>query len=570
MPFFENAIELDTYLISDYPEVKSLAGRLFQELINIDPQRVKTKTEEYRSKETLKIILINLIVANDMAVAVRYSRRTSSYTRNSRYGRIYFTFKRVIPIIDTLIGMGYVESWKGYYNRKDDIRRESRMAATENLVRLFEEYEIFGLDYIGVSPPDIEDLIQLRDEKGDDIEFDSFGDKYKANKASMTDDLARYNEFISNHEVSFILQPETEVHALFLNQILKRLVNKGIVRITDFEADVFMRFEIDREIVYGYQIGDDTYILMDGPGSEKAKKRIQTYRKAQISHYRNYYNKYTNSTLYQDTRTLTTNTTSNTTSNTLPITGTLIEFSEQYQAVDTSMTTTVKEELKKRPLSDFGINHLSFVSLYQYLHRVFNTYPDNGGRFYGAWHINMPKEVRRCIVINGEPACELDYKAHHIRMLYHELEIDYKDDPYEELCRDDLNQRAVYKIVSLVSINADTRQVAVKGIRKQLRDKGIPFDYTDKSINACIEKFCEIHKPIAGFLNTGQWGYLQYKDSQITSHILTRMVKEGIPCLPVHDSYIVPAKHEGLLQDTMIEAYQKVMYGFSPAIEKEF
>ena len=77
MPFFVNAIELDTYLISEYPQVKTLADRLFQELVEVDPRRVKTKTEEYRSKETLKIILINLIVAHDMAVAVRYSRRTS-------------------------------------------------------------------------------------------------------------------------------------------------------------------------------------------------------------------------------------------------------------------------------------------------------------------------------------------------------------------------------------------------------------------------------------------------------------------------------------------------------------
>jgi len=567
MPFFENAIELDTYLISDYPEVKSLADRLFQELIAVNPRRARTKTEEYRSKETLKIILINLIVAHDMAVAVRYPRRKSRYTGNSRYARLYFKYNRVIPIIDTLVDMGYVDTWKGYQNWEDQIRRESRMAASSKLIELFHDFNILTLDYIGVSPPGIEDLVQLRDDKGNDLSFD---DDYKKKRDTMIEDLARYNEFISDHEVSFILQPETEVHALFLNRILKRLVNKGIVRITDFETDGFMRFEIDGETVHGYQINDDTYILMDGPGSEKAKKQIQSYHKVRISHYRKYYNTYTNNTLYQDTRTLTTNTTTNTTSNTLPITGTFFEISEQYQAVDTEITTTVKEELKKRPLSSFRIYHLSFVSLYQYLHRVFNTYPDNGGRFYGAWHINMPKAVRRCIVINGEPACELDYKAHHIRMLYHEVEIDYRDDPYEELCRDDLSQRAVYKIVSLVSINAETRQAAVNGIRKQLRDKGIPFDYTDKSIKACIEKFCEIHKPIVRFLNTGQWGYLQYKDSQITSHILIRMVKEGIPCLPIHDSYIVPLQHEDLLHEVMIEAYQKVMYGFSPVIEKEF
>ena len=57
MPFFENAIELDTYLVSDYPEVKTLADRLFQELIKVDPRRVKTKTKEYRSKETIFLIL---------------------------------------------------------------------------------------------------------------------------------------------------------------------------------------------------------------------------------------------------------------------------------------------------------------------------------------------------------------------------------------------------------------------------------------------------------------------------------------------------------------------------------
>ena len=570
MPFFENAIELDTYLISDYPEVKSLAGRLFQELINIDPQRVKTKTEEYRSKETLKIILINLIVANDMAVAVRYSRRTSSYTRNSRYGRIYFTFKRVIPIIDTLIGMGYVESWKGYYNRKDDIRRESRMAATENLVSLFEEYEIFGLDYIGVSPPDIEDLIQLRDEKGDDIEFDSFGDKYKANKESMTDDLARYNDFISQHEVSFILQPETPVHVYFLNQMLKRKVNKGIAKITDFQTDGFMTFEIEGDVVHGYQMGDEEYLLMNGPGSERMKQNLFKSHKYKINHYRNYYNKYIHNILYNYNISSTITNTTNTIPNTLPITGNFFNIFEEYQLLDIEKTTTVKEELIRRPLSYFGIHRLSFVSYYQYLHRVFNTYPDNAGRFYGACHINMPKDVRKCIVIDGEPACELDYKAHHIRMLYHEMEIDYREDPYENLCEGDLSQRAVYKIVLLVSINAKDEKKAIKGIRKELQDNGIPFDTTDKSIKACIEKFKEVHKPISGFLNSGRWGHLQYDDSRITNIILQRILKEGVPCLPVHDSYIVPAKHEGLLQDTMIEAYQKVMYGFSPVIEKEF
>ena len=563
MPFFENAIELDTYLISEYPQVKTLADRLFQELIEVDKRRGTTKREEYRSKETLKIILINLIVANDMGVAVRYSRRPSRYTRNSRYGRIHFTYNRVISIIDALVGMGYVENWKGYYNRQDRIRRESRMAATETLVRLFEEYKIFELDYIGVSPPAIEDLVQLRDENGNNLDFE---DRDKKRRDAMVESLARYNAFITQHEVSFDLQPETEVHAHFLNQIFKRLANKGIVRITDFRTAGFITHEIEGEETHGFTLGDERYLLMNGPGSEHIKHTLLKSHQYQISHYRNYYNKYINNILnkYNISTTI-----SRTNTNT-PITGNFFEIEMEYQALDSEKTTTVKEELKRRPLSDFGIYRLSFVSHNQYLHRVFNTYPDNGGRFYGAWHINMPKEVRRCIRIDGEPACELDYKAHHIRMLYHEVEIDYKEDPYEKLCQDDLTQRAVYKIVSLVSINAKDIKSTVKGIRKELQDKGIPFDYTDKSIKACIDRFCEIHEPISGYLNSGRWGYLQYDDSRITDLILQRMVKEGVPCLPIHDSYIVPAKYEDLLGEVMIEAYRKVMYGFTPVIEKEF
>lgn len=44
-----------------------------------------------------------------------------------------------------------------------------------------------------------------------------------------------------------------------------------------------------------------------------------------------------------------------------------------------------------------------------------------------------------------------------------------------------------------------------------------------------------------------------------------RMTRENIPCLPVHDSFIVPAHHEGALRQAMIEEYEKIM-GFKPVI----
>ncbi|NLD39376.1 MAG: hypothetical protein GX654_21175 [Desulfatiglans sp.] len=566
MPFFENAIHLDTYLITEYPGVKALADDLFQDIIKKDQRRVKTKNEEYHSKGTLKIILINLIIANDMAVAVRYSRRPASYSNYSRYKKLFFKKERVLSVIDALVELGYIDNYMGYYNREEKVLRQSRMAASENLCRLFEQYNIFGMDYIGVSPPKSEDLVILRDDKGNDMEFE---DRDKKLREKITDDLARYNKFISEHEVSFNLAPDTPVNVYFLNNMLKRLINKGLVRITDFQAGEFIKYEMKGDEVHLFKMGDEEYLLMNGPGSEELKHSILKSNKYKISHYRNYYNKYINNKYYEY-NILSNNNTKYNSNKHISITGTEIDLLEEYQLLDTEGTTTVNEHLIKRPLSYFGIRRLSFVSHYQYLHRVFNKYPDNAGRFYGACHINMPKEVRKCIVIDGEPACELDYKAHHIRMLYHEMEIDYRDDPYIELCREDQSLRPVYKIVSLISINAANEKEAIAGIRGGIWDNGLNFDTTGKSIKACIERFKEVHKPISNFLNSGKWGRLQYFDSKITDIILQRLLKEGVPCLPVHDSYIVPAKYEDLLAEAMIEAYKKVMYGFSPVIEKEF
>lgn len=48
--------------------------------------------------------------------------------------------------------------------------------------------------------------------------------------------------------------------------------------------------------------------------------------------------------------------------------------------------------------------------------------------------------------------------------------------------------------------------------------------------------------------------------------ILHRLTQKNIPALPVHDSVICPAKHEGFLLQVMFEEYEKVM-GFEPVID---
>jgi len=224
------------------------------------------------------------------------------------------------------------------------------------------------------------------------------------------------------------------------------------------------------------------------------------------------------------------------------------------------------ELLRKRAIADFGLNGLHFLSKYQYLHRVFNNGSfKEGGRFYGAFHLEMPKELRQYIYINGEPTLELDYSALHIRMLYHLEGVDYREDPYTAICQDDA-ERKIYKLAQLIAINAESEDKAVMAIRNQLRKNKIDFNLKNESIHRCLRRFKEGHPRVAKYLNTGIGLKLQNLDSKVTEKILKTMTHKQIPCLPVHDSFIVTRKDGILLKEVMNESYKQVM-GFEAVID---
>jgi hypothetical protein len=69
-------------------------------------------------------------------------------------------------------------------------------------------------------------------------------------------------------------------------------------------------------------------------------------------------------------------------------------------------------------------------------------------------------------------------------------------------------------------------------------------------------------------IHKGAGLFLQYDDSRIIDEILMKMVSKKIPVLPVHDSLIAPAEHDGTLRQVMTEAYQKIMgKDFLPVIK---
>jgi hypothetical protein len=203
-----------------------------------------------------------------------------------------------------------------------------------------------------------------------------------------------------------------------------------------------------------------------------------------------------------------------------------------------------------------------------FMRRIFNVDWFHGGRFYQAPHITMPSACRKAVVINGEPSVELDYSGLHIRMLYNRIGIDYRGECYvfEKADMAKKTDRDRIKIASLIVINSKDRGKAIKAIHNQCRKKGIQYQPGEHGrYSQLVDLFESYHQPIRQFLFSGKGIELQFLDSTIMANILSRMTRENIPALPVHDSVVCPARHEGLLHQLMVEEYEKVM-GFEPVI----
>jgi hypothetical protein len=184
------------------------------------------------------------------------------------------------------------------------------------------------------------------------------------------------------------------------------------------------------------------------------------------------------------------------------------------------------------------------------LRRVFNNGCfDEGGRFYGGWWQQIPNdprkgtEYRRHVTIDGEPTVELDFSGLHPRMLYAEIGLELSDDPY------DVGQPAEYRATVKQAFNAMIN-AGERGVEEpddyDAQAMGMTFDQLQQRIKAK-------HEPIAGFFFTGAGLRLQYRDSRIAERVMMHFARQGIPCLSIHDSFIVQERYARELETVMRE-----------------
>ena len=205
------------------------------------------------------------------------------------------------------------------------------------------------------------------------------------------------------------------------------------------------------------------------------------------------------------------------------------------------------------------------------LYRQFNNNSfDEGGRLYGGWWINCPKELRPKITINGKSTVELDYSGCLIRMLYHLDNIDYRDDPYRLAPLADCEEahglgkdyfRDPVKLMMQALING---QEGKRNERIRMPNKQTFRPYFSRI--EVDEMLKEKHAPIAHKFHSEAGIKLQRRESDIALDIIGNLKAKGIVCLPVHDSFIVDAKREDELKSEMNSVY-KSMIGYDPIIK---
>ena len=181
---------------------------------------------------------------------------------------------------------------------------------------------------------------------------------------------------------------------------------------------------------------------------------------------------------------------------------------------------------------------------------------DKGGRFYRGWWQSIPSKHRAHIRINGLKTVEVDYSAMHLRILYSLGGLHYSPDkdPYD------------IGLSDWTGKNDSRRKVVKKCFNAMLNDEDGVFrlkKQDEEAIGLTHKEFAERikshHSEIYEQLAGGIGLLLQKIDSDIAERVMLYFVDKSVPCLPVHDSFIVPAGYKWDLQSTLKRVFWEIV-----------
>lgn len=185
------------------------------------------------------------------------------------------------------------------------------------------------------------------------------------------------------------------------------------------------------------------------------------------------------------------------------------------------------------------------------LHRLFTDGRcDCGGRFHGGWWLMLRKGDRRRIRIDGGDTVDLDFRACQPRICFH---LDGEPLP------PDVGPYAMPGFPPAAyreAIKAVTAQLILFGPDAARRPKECKELFpTNRGYAAFVGEVTAAFAPISHWFGAGRATELEFIESEIADAVVADMTRQGIPCLPVHDGFIVARSAEAELGRAMCHAY---------------
>jgi hypothetical protein len=170
------------------------------------------------------------------------------------------------------------------------------------------------------------------------------------------------------------------------------------------------------------------------------------------------------------------------------------------------------------------------------------------------------------MTIDGERTVEIDYTGIHLAILYARAGCG-PIDPYElpGLTQEENRRfRPTIKHAVLILINAENDGKAAKALREEIqqsKNDADPLQLPSKYQTAQLlfDAIRDRHSAIARAFGSGEGIRAQFTDSRIAEHVMCDLDGHGITVLPIHDSFIVQARHAEQLRSAMVAAFKDIM-----------
>ena len=245
----DNSRPFDIWIWSNKPEIRESTSFIYKKFFSYN-KKFSPKKIRYH----LRSILTDLFVVRneDPQKYISISRSANKYMSLKRIRMLFLQYKYTMLILDTLEKHGYIEQHKGFLS--EITSRETRIRATQKLMRLFRKYKSNAGKIFKRNFP-----IILRDDKKNEIDYDL--DDLHIKK--MISNINKINKMICSHHIELESQEIWDEIILTNHNLCNVLLNNKYRRIfnnSDFKNGGRFYCHWTQQIPSKYR----KYIMIDG------------------------------------------------------------------------------------------------------------------------------------------------------------------------------------------------------------------------------------------------------------------------------------------------------------------